>query len=381
MIKVKEVTTKKELHAFINYPLELFKGVEPFSPYIFEDEIVNLTPELNPASAWCDFKIFLAYQDNKIVGRIAGIISNYANKKYNRKRVRFNRIDMIDDINVTKALIAAVEAWGKENGMTEIVGPLGYSDQDKEGLLVEGFEYMNMFATFYHFPYYKDHLVKLGFIEDAVWVEHRIFIPEKVDPRNKKINEHIKKRYKVKVKKFKHKREIKPYVRAALSLMNTAYAHLYGYVPIDENLMDVLGKQYYPLINVRYLSVIVNEAEELVAFGLAIPSPVFALKKINGKLFPFGFPRFLRALKRSKQLDLLLVAIEPELKNSGIVNLILEQILENAIEDKIEYAETGPQLEWNKEVQGLWKNFDHINHKKRICYVKKIDGVTNEKKK
>lgn len=378
MIKIKEVTTKRELHAFINYPLKLFKGVKNFSPYIFEDEIVNLTPELNPASAWCDFKIFLAYRNNEIVGRIAGIISHYANEKYQQKRVRFNRIDMIDDLEVTKALINAVEVWGKENGMNEIIGPLGYSDQDKEGLLVEGFDYPNMFATLYHFPYYKDHLVALGFLEDAVWVENRIFIPKTIDPRYAKIIDHVESKYKVSVKKFKHKREIKPYIRAALGLMNKAYDHLYGYVPIDESLMDVLGKQYYPLINVRYLSIVVNEKDELVAFGLAIPSPVFALKKINGKLFPFGFVRFLRALKHSKQLDLLLVAIEPELKNSGIINLVLHQIVTNAIEDEIEYAETGPQLEWNKEVQSLWKNYEHINHKRRVCYVKPI-GVTNEK--
>jgi len=372
MITIKEVTTKRELHKFIQYPIHLFKGVEQFTPYIFEDEVANLTPSKNPASAWCDFKLFLAYRDKKIVGRICGIISHFANDKYKQKRVRFNRIDMIDDIEVTKALLNAVAKWGKENGMTEIVGPLGYSDQDKEGLLVEGFEYVNMFATFYHFPYYKDHFESLGYAVDATWVEARIMIPKTLDERYPRIKEFIYKKYNVRALDIKSKAELKPYIVKVLSLVNRTYDHLYGYVPISEDAMKKLAKETMPLLNVRYTNVIVDPDDNVVAFGISIPSPVFALKKINGKLYPFGFIKFLRALKHSKQLDLLLIAIEPHLKNSGIINLVFGEAIQHAIEDGIEYAETGPQLIDNLEVQSLAKKFEYIRHKKRVCFVKDI---------
>lgn len=372
MINIVPVTSRRALHKFIDFPVKLFKDSKEFTPYIFEDEIANLTPSKNPASAWCDFKLFLAYKDNKIVGRICGIISHFANNKYNRKRVRFNRIDMIDDIEVTKSLIAAVEAWGIENGLNEIVGPLGYSDQDKEGLLVEGFEYPNMFATFYHFPYYKDHLETLGFIREATWVEQRITIPKSVDERFVKINDRLLKSYNAHVFRPQRKRDIKPYVRKALALINVAYDHLYGFVPMSEDLMDLLTKQYLPLINLKYVIFLLDDRDELLAFGLSIPSPSQALKKIRGHLFPFGFIRFLRALKRSKQLDLLLLAVRPELKNSGLANIVLYESVKAAIDDGIKYAETGPQLDYNEEVQVMWKKFENIYHKKRVCYVKPI---------
>lgn len=373
MIIIKEVLTKRDLKKFIQFPVRLFKDVEQFTPYIFEDEMANLTPSKNPASAWCDFKLFMAYIDGKIVGRICGIISHFANDKYGQKRVRFNRIDMIDDIEVTKAMIKAVAAWGRENGMTEIVGPLGYSDQDKEGLLVEGFEYANMFATFYHFPYYKEHLEKLGFVVDATWVEARLYVPEKMDERFERINKYVERKYHVHIKELKSKKALEPYIVQVLSLANKAYADLYGFVPISEDFMGTLAKQYMPLLNLRYTNIVVDEKDKVVAFGISIPSPVFALKKIKGKLYPFGFIRFLNALKHSKQLDLLLIAIEPELKTSGIINLVLGEAIKHAIEDGIEYAETGPELIDNIQVQSLWKNLNYINHKKRVCYLRSID--------
>ena len=372
MIIIKEVSTKRDLHKFIQYPLQLFKGVEQFTPYIFEDEVANLTPSKNPASAWCDFKLFLAYQDKKIVGRICGIISHFANNKYQQKRVRFNRIDFIDDIEVTKALLNAVARWGKDNGMTEIVGPLGYSDQDKEGLLVEGFEYVNMFATFYHFPYYKDHFERLGYVVDATWIESRITIPKTLDERYPRLKDYICKKYNVHMLDIKSKAQLKPYIVKVLSLVNRTYDHLYGYVPISEDAMIKLAKETMPILNIRYTNVVLDPDDNVVAFGISIPSPVFALKKINGKLYPFGFIKFLRALKHSKQLDLLLIAIEPHLKNSGIINLIFGEAINNAIEDGIEYAETGPQLIDNLEVQNLAKKFEYINHKRRVCFVKDI---------
>lgn len=376
MIEIREVLTKRQLRTFIDYPVKLYRDNPNFTPYIYEDEVSNLTPSKNPASRYCDFKLFLAYKDDKVAGRICAIINRYANTKYNQKRIRFNRIDMIDDIEVTKALIGAVEKFGKEQGLDEINGPLGYSDQDKEGLLTHGFDEHNMFATFYTHPYYVDHLVKLGFVEDAVWKEYRIFMPEKLDEKLQKIAEYTARKYNVHMAKIKSKRrkDIHPYVKQVLDLTNRAYKDLYGYVPIEEDLMDHLADQYIPMINLDYLIVVCDANEKVVGFGLSIPSPVFALKKSKGHLYPFGFIGFLRALKKSKVLDMLLIAVEPELKNSGIVTMIFAEAVKNAIKNGIEYAETGPELENNTSVQALWKIFKTDQHKRRACFLKKIDA-------
>lgn len=373
MIVIKEVTNKKMLKKFINFPVELYKECKYFTPYLYSDEVSNLTKEKNPASKYCIFKLFLAYKDNKIVGRICGIINNFANTKYNQKRVRFNRIDMIDDIEVTKALIKAVEDFGKEYGMEEINGPLGYSDQDKEGLLVKGFDEYNMFVTFYTHEYYVKHLEQLGFKVDATWNEYQIQIPEKIDDRLLRMSELITKRYKLHTVKFKSKKKVKNYVVSCLSLMNLCYKDLYGYVQIDEEQMQHLASQYVPIVNLDYLQIIENEQNEVIAFGLMIPTPAFALKKHKGHLFPFGFIDFLKATKNEKVLDMLLVAVHPDYQSKGVTALIFVDALTNAIKNGIKYAETGPELEYNSNVQNLWKTFDARQHKTRCAFLKQID--------
>ena len=372
MIIIKEVTTKKDLRKFIKFPNQLYKDCPYFSPCLYMDEINCLTPKKNPASKYCDFKLLLAYKDNQIVGRICGIINHHANKRYQQKRVRFNRIDMIDDIEVTKALISAVEQWGLENGLEEINGPLGYSDQDKEGMLIEGYDQMNMFITMYSHPYYADHLKELGFIEDARWNEYKIMIPKEIDPRISRIARHVEKKYNLHLVHLKNKRELKKYVMKALYLVNKCYKDLYGYVQIDDNQIKHLAAQYVPLINLNYLHLVETEDNEVIGLGLMIPSPAFAVKKTNGRLFPFGFIPFFQALKKCKVLEMLFVAVDPEYQNKGVNSLILEDAIKNAIANKIEYAESGPELETNVQVQSLWKSFDAINHKKRSCFLKPI---------
>lgn len=374
-ITIVVVNSHRLLRKFIDFPLSLYKGNPYFTPYIFEDEIDNLTPGKNPANKYCDFRLFLAYRGKTIVGRVCGIINRFANEKYHQKRVRFNRIDMIDDIEVTKALLGAVEAWGKENGLTEINGPLGYSDQDKEGLLTKGFDQHNMFATFYTHPYYVTHLESLGFKVDATWVEYRLYFPENLDAKFTKLADYAKKKFNVHLVhiKSKRKKHLKPYVYQVLGLVNRAYKDLYGYVPIDEKQMDHLADMTIPLINLDYLQVVCDENEKVVAFGLMMPTPVFALKKCNGHLLPFGWIGMLSAIKHSKVLDMLLIAIEPELKNSGILTIVFEAALKNAIKNKVKYAETGPELEYNTNVQALWKSFRSEQHKTRSAFLKSID--------
>ncbi|CDD92106.1 putative uncharacterized protein [Coprobacillus sp. CAG:826] len=373
MIEIKEVKGRRMLKQFIDFPTKLYKDCPYFTPYLYEDEVNNLTPKKNPAFSYCDFKLFLAYQDKKIVGRICGIINHFANNKYNQKRVRFNRIDMIDDIEVTKALIHAVEEFGLAYGMEEICGPLGYSDQDKEGMLIKGFDQLNMFVTFYTHEYYIHHMQALGFVEDARWKEYKIFFPKEVDPKIRRLSEFVQKKYKLHLQKIRSKRELKKKdIIEVLKLMNVCYANLYGYVPIEEKHMMHLAGEYFPLLHLDYLQLVRDENEKLVAFGLMIPTPVKALKKHNGHLYPFGFIDFLHDLKHAKVLDMLLVAVDPAYQSSGAMAIIFEKAIENAIKNKMEHAETGPELEYNDKVQSLWKSFDHECHKERVCFVKKI---------
>lgn len=374
MIEIKEVKGRRMLKQFIEFPVKLYKDCPYFTPYLYEDELANLTPGKNPAEKYCEFKLFLAYKDKKIVGRICGIINHFSNEKYHQNRVRFNRIDMIDDIEVTKALIKAVEDFGKEHGLTEINGPLGYSDQDKEGMLTKGFDQMNMFVTFYTHEYYVEHMKQLGFKVDAKWNEYKIIIPKEIDPRITKMSQFVQKKYKFHLQKIKSKRELKrDVIIEVLKLTNVCYANLYGYVPIDEKQMIHLADQYIPLVNLNYLQLVRDENEKLVAYGLMIPTPVNALKKHKGHLFPLGWIDFLKDLKHSKVLDMLLVAVDPKYQSSGVMAIIFEKAISNAIKNGITHAETGPELEYNENVQSLWKNLETINHKERVCWLKPIE--------
>lgn len=373
MIVVKEVKGKRMLKQFIEFPVKLYKDCPYFTPYLYMDEVNNLTPKKNPASKYCDFKLFLAYKDNKLVGRICGILNHFANEKYNQKRIRFNRIDMIDDIEVTRALINAVMEYGKEKGMSEINGPLGYSDQDKEGLLTKGFDQINMFVTFYTHEYYVRHLKELGFVVDATWNEFKIYIPNEVPKLITRMADRVREKTDFKLLEVKKKSELKPYVKEVLRLNNLAYKDLYGYVPIDDNQIELLASQYMPMINLDYLQIVVDSNNKVIAYGLMIPSPARALKKTKGHLFPFGWIRFFKALKNAKTLDMLIVAVHPDYQNQGVHALVFEKSILNAIKNKVEYAETGPELNTNLNIQGLWRMFEHENHKERCCFIRKID--------
>ena len=375
MITIHPVQSKKDLRAFIDFPTVLYRNNPYFTPYIFEDEVSNLTPSKNPASSYCDFQSFLAKKDGKIVGRVTAIINRFSNEKYHEKRIRFNRIDFIEDYDVFIALIDAVKTFGKAHGMTEMAGPLGDSDQDKEGLLTQGFDQLNMFVTFYTASYYVDFFERYGFVKDATWNEYRIKVPKHIPELLVKISKRVLERNHLHLVRVKNKRfkTLAPYIKKIFRLMNVTYDHLYGYVPVKEELMDMLAKQYIPLVNLDYIQLVCDEQENLVAFGLMIPSPVKALKKHRGHLFPFGIFSFFKELKQSRVLDMLLVAVDPQYKDSGVLSLIFVDALTNAIKNNIEYAETGPELLTNQHIQSLWKHFEHTQHKSRSAFVRPIE--------
>lgn len=374
-IYVKEVVDHRSRKIFVDFPTQLLSEYSSFTPYVFEDEMLNLNPKKNPASRYCDFKLFLAYKEHKVVGRVCAIINHYSNDKYQEKRLRFNRIDCIEDYEVFQALMHAITTYALAHQLEAMVGPLGFSDQDKEGLLTHGFDELNMFITFYTPSYYVDFFQKYGFQVDATWHEYQIKIPNEVPPFLVRIAERVKTSHSLHLVHFpkKSKQLLAPYIKKLLVLMNLTYGDLYGYVPVEEALMDHLVDQYYPLIDLKFLQLVCDKDENLIAFGLMIPSPVKALKKIKGHLFPFGFIEFLHGLKTSKILDMMIVAVHPDYKKTGVLSLIFVESIQHAIKMNMEYAETGPELAYNQDVQALWKHFQTRHHKTRSAFLKNIN--------
>lgn len=368
MITIKEVKTRRDLNKFIDFPVKLYKDNPYYVPTLAIDEKMNLNPNKNPAYEYCETKLFLAYRDNKIVGRIGGLINHAYNQKTGLNQIRFTRFDVIDDIEVTKMLFKAVMDWASTRGISEMIGPIGFCDLDKQGLLVEGFEEMNLFITLYNHPYYMKHLEELGFVKDVDWVEYQIFAPDKLDARYERLTNAITKRYNYNLIKVKTKKEALRYVHDAFGLVNDAFEKLYGVVPLTQRQIDMYVNQFVMLVNLEYLYLVTNKDDELIGFGLLVPSLAEAAKKSKGKLFPFGWARILRATKKHDVLDMYLIAVKPEYQGLGVNALIMNEGIKDAIKNGVKYCETGPELETNSQVQDLWKGFETRQHRRRRCY-------------
>ncbi|HWT74991.1 MAG TPA: hypothetical protein VN258_09775 [Mobilitalea sp.] len=373
MVEIKEVLTKKEQKIFAAFPSNLYRNVPQAIPDLISDEINNFNPRKNPAYDYCNVKQFLAYKEGKCVGRIAGIISHAANMKWETKRIRFSRVDFIDDYEVSEALLGAVEDWGRFIGLTEIHGPIGFCDMDQEGMLVEGFEEEGMFITIYNFPYYIDHLERLGYHKDVDWVEYRVSIPKESDKKMDVLAEVVLKKHDITLVELKSRSEIKPYIPKVLELLNVCYSNLYGTVDLSEKQIQKYVDQYILLINPEYVKLLVDSKEELIGFGLAVPSLNKAVKKSKGRLFPFGWYRILRApFAKAAVLDLYLVGVTPRMQNKGLTAILLNSMATTARSKGLLYAETGPELETNRQVQSMWKYYETVNHKRRRCFIKSL---------
>ncbi len=375
MIQVVEVKSKREMRKFVDFPLRLYKNCPQQVPALYGDELA-LFDKKNPYYYDSEARFFLAYKDGKVVGRIAGIISHAYNEKMGTKYIRFSRFDTIDDPEVTKALFAAVEAYGKEKGMTQIHGPLGFNDFDKEGMMIEGFEHETTFANVYNYSYYPVHLEALGFKKEADWLEFKIYMPKDGrHPRIERIGAAVMKRYKLRdvAKDYSLSKIVDKYGKKIFEHLVECYGHLHGYVPISDPVRDATIKMFKTAINPDFMSVIVNEKDEIIGFGLAFPSIADALRLCNGKLFPFGFIPVLYRMKHPKFLELALIAVRNEYRGMGINAAIISRILESARKHKIEYCESNLELESNTKVQGLWDELFHKEqHKRRRCFVKDL---------
>lgn len=372
-VTIVEVTNKKLLKKWVEFPNTLYKNNEYYVPFLFDDEMDTFNPNKNPAYDFCETKLFLAYKNNKIVGRIGGLINHAYNQKWNKNRIRFTRFDFIDDYEVSSSLFNAVTLWGKERGHVEIMGPIGFTDLDHEGMLVEGFEELNMSITFYNFPYYLDHMTKLGLQKEIDWMEFQVFVPSELDPRIDKISKRVLERNGFQIVTYTNKKVLLKDAYDAFRVIDAAFSKLYGTVPLTEKIINKTINDYIPLVNLDYLCSVKTKEGKIIGFGILVPSIAKALKKSNGKLFPFGIFRMLKALNgKNDTLEMFLVGVEPEYQKFGIPAIMMNTLLKNCIKNNVRVCETGPELETNIDVQGMWKGFETRHHKRRRCFVKEI---------
>jgi GNAT superfamily N-acetyltransferase len=371
-VVIKKVSTKSDLKKFIRFNYEFYKD-NPYSvPDLYSDMVDTLSREKNAAFEFCEADYFLAYRDGKIVGRVAAIINHRANETWQKKIVRFGWIDFVDDAEVSDALIDTVKAWGRERGMQEIEGPLGFTDMDSEGMLIEGFDQLSTMATIYNYPYYPEHMERMGFEKSADWVEMKIYIPDAIPEKHKRISDIIQRKYNLRVRKLTDKKDV---IKSGVAhdifrLINDAYAPLFGFSRMTEAQIDQYVNVYIPVLDLRMVTLVETEEGEIVAVGISMPSLSEALQKAKGKIFPFGWYHLLKALKwnRPKVLDLLLVAVRPDYQSKGVNALLFTDLIPVYQEMGFEYAESNPELEDNGRVQNQWQYFKTEQHKRRRCF-------------
>lgn len=373
-VYLKEVKSKSDLKKFIAFPYKLYRDCPQWVPPIFIDELHTFSAKKNPAFEYCDCRLWLAYKDGKLAGRIAGIINNKYIEKWNKKAVRFGWIDFIDDKDVSAKLLDAVKEWAKSKKLEYIHGPLGFTDMDYEGMLIEGFNEVSTMATIYNYDYYPKHLEKIGFEKEVDWVEFEITVPKEIPEKADRIAAIVKNKSKIKVLEAKKAKEMLPYSEGIFELINESYKDLFGFVPLSKKQIQKYIKQYFGFINPDYVKILLDNENKVAGFVIGMPSLTNALQKSKGKLFPFGFIHLLKALKKNnKYVDLYLGAIRPDLQGKGADALLMTEFTKSCIKNKIISAESNIELETNVQVQGHWKYYDSRQHKRRRCYIKKLN--------
>lgn len=379
-IEIKKVESRRDLCKFIDFHNELYKGNPYHVPNLYFDEMNTFRKDKNAAFDFCEAEYFMAYRDGKVVGRVAAIINHSANKKWERESVRFGWIDFVDDIEVSKALLKAVEDYGKSKGMKEIVGPLGFTDMDPEGMLLYGYDQLGTQATAYNYPYYPEHMDRMGGWEkDNDYVEYKLYVPEEMPEKYATIAKMIQKRYNLQVKKLK-RNEIygeNGYGRKIFQVVNETFKDLYGYSKLTDRQIEQYVKMYLPMADLDLITIIEDwntPDHKVVGVGISIPSLARALQKCGGKLFPFGWWHILRALKfhKTEVIDLLLIGVLPEYRQKGANALLFYDLIPHYQRLGFKWGETHVEMETNMKVQGQWQYLNREIHKRRRCYKKDI---------
>ena len=369
-IIIKEVMDKNDLMAFIDFPYRLYKNHKFYVPSLRFDEKATLRKDKNPAFDYCEARYWLAYKQGKIVGRIAGILNKGYIEKWNNKYMRFGWIDFEEDEQIAGALLTQVENWAKEKGMTAVHGPLGFTDLDHEGMLIDGFDQLGTLASIYNYPYYPSIIERIGYNKDADWVEHKIKLPEIMPDKLEKMASIVEKRFHLSTVKAQKAKDILPYANDIFELLNSAYSDLYGVVPLTDKQIKYYTKQYFSFILPSFVPMVIDKNGKLIAFAVTMPSLSNALQKAKGSLLPYGLVHILKALKKNKLADLCLIAVNKEYQGKGVNAVLMFELTKTYIKRGIEYAESNPQLELNKKVQSIWEHYEAIQHKRRRCYIK-----------
>lgn len=374
-VVIKRVLSARDRRAFIRFPEKIYGKNPYYVPALCFDENDTLNPAKNPASEFCSFELYLAYKDGKLAGRVAAIVNEKANAQWDHKEVRFGWYDFIDDREVSGALMDRVVEFGRKHGMDTVVGPLGFTDFDPEGLLIEGYDQVGTMPLIYNEPYYVEHIEAMGFGKDADWLEFRITIPERLPERITRISEIIRQRNNLHLRPLT-KRYVRKtgYGRKIFDLINETYKELYNFTVLPSHLADKYLGFYLSVLDLKYVSVIENENDELVGFGVMMPSIARALQKSRGRLFPFGWIPIVRSMfiKHEEGLELLLMGVRPDYRNAGLPSLIMADMFEKASKAGFKWAESNAELETNTKIQAVWDGFEYIQHKRRRSYIKKI---------
>ena len=369
-VLIKEVVSKKDLKNFIKFPHTLYKDTPYWVPPLHIDEMTILGKESNPAFDFCEARYWLAYKENEIVGRIAGIINKRAIGIWGRKHARFGWIDFIDDRDVSAALFSIVEQWAREKGMVGIDGPMGFTDFDKEGMLIEGFNEMGTMPTIYNHAYYPSHLENLNYKKEVDWLEFQFHFKGAVQEKMQRMADIVLKRYNLKVHKFRKAKEILPFANEIFTLLNESYNDLFGFVPLSEKLIKYYTKQYFSFIRPDFLHMVLDKGKKVAAVVITMPSLSKALRKANGRILPFGFMHILKSIKKNETADLYLIAVRKELQGKGVNAVLMNEVDKVFVRNNIMTADAAPQLETNERVIAQWEHYEHRQHKRRRCFTK-----------
>lgn len=359
---------RKSLRKFVQFGIDLYKGNDCYVPPLVSDDVATLSPEKNPAFDFCEAEYFMAFRDGKPVGRIAAIIHRISNEEHGKKEMRFGFVDFIDDEEVSRALFDAAAGWGKAKGMESMIGPLGFSDMDYEGMLVEGFDELSTMATIYNYPYYPRHMERMGFEKKADWVEFSMKVPDAIPDKHVRIAEIVKQKYGLKVVKYNdRKKAVAEIGRPLFELINESYKELFEFTQLTNRQIDHYVDIYIRLLRLDLLTVIKDADDNLVGVGVALPSLSRALQKSRGKMLPFGWWHLMRAMyfNVTDTVDLLLVAVKPEYQSKGVNALLFTDLIPYFQKYKFKYAESNPELELNQKVQAQWQYFETRQHKRR----------------
>ena len=380
-IKVKEVTTKKELREFVHFPYELYKDNPYYVPQIESMDCDTLTPSKNHAFEVCEGKYWLAYDDKgKIVGRVAGIVNHRYNEKVGEKICRFGWIDFIDNRDVSEALMNTVETYAREKGMELVCGPMGFLEFDAAGVLVDGFDRLPTAYGKYNDPYYEYHLWSMGYRKDVDFVEYLIKVPEVIPERYALAAKIVAEKFQLHEAPIQSRKDIDPYLDGVFRCLNSAYSKLHGFTELSPGQCEDLGKQFLSNINVDYLSIILDSNNQVVAFGVALPSLSKAMQKAKGRMFPFGWYHMLKALKKNDTIDLLLIAIDEHYQNKGVNAMIFNKFAKGIVKNGIKFIESTRELEDNTQVQNLWHYLEHDLVKRARTYIKPLKEQKHENK-